>query len=137
MLGDVPADGQVESVMSDTVPESVSESGRESIDTGLESQVGDDPVGHRDEPETPGAQVEADVDDEPIEDPRVLAAIERLADLEGLPIAEQVEVFADVHARLAEALGTESDLAGNETIESTSSESVSATGQVSFGDPAS
>jgi len=67
----------------------------------------------------------------------VLAAIERLADLEGLPIAEQVEVFADVHARLAEALGTESDLAGNETIESMSSESVSATGQVSFGDPAS
>ena len=137
MLGDVPADGQVESVMSDTVPESVSESDRESIDTGLESQVGDDPVGHRDEPGTPGDHVGGEVDDEPIEDPRVLAAIERLADLEGLPIAEQVEVFADVHARLAEALGTESDLAGNETIESTSSESVSATGQVSFGDPAS
>lgn len=137
MLGDVPADGQVESVMSDTVPESVSESDRESIDTGLESQVGDDPVGHRDEPGTPGDHDGGQIDDEPIEDPRVLAAIERLADLEGLPIAEQVEVFADVHARLAEALGTESDLAGNETIESTSSESVSATGQVSFGDPAS
>ncbi len=137
MLGDVPADGQVESVMSDTVPESVSESDVESIDTGLESQVGDDPVGHRDEPGTPGDHDGGQIDDEPIEDPRVLAAIERLADLEGLPIAEQVEVFADVHARLAEALGTESDLAGNETIESTSSESVSATGQVSFGDPAS
>lgn len=45
--------------------------------------------------------------EEVIEDPRVLAAIERLADLDGLPIAEQVEVFADVHARLTEALGTE------------------------------
>jgi hypothetical protein len=137
MLGEMPTDGQVESEMSNTVSESVSESGHESIDTGLESQVGEDPVGHREKPRTPGAHIGGDIDDEPIEDPRVLAAIERLADLEGLPIAEQVEVFADVHARLAEALGTESDLAGNETIESMSSESVSATGQVSFGDPAS
>lgn len=44
---------------------------------------------------------------EAIEDPRVVAAVERLADLEGLPVAEQVEIFADIHARLAEALGTE------------------------------
>ena len=43
----------------------------------------------------------------PIEDPRVIAAVERLADLEGLPVAEQVEIFADIHARLTEALGTD------------------------------
>jgi hypothetical protein len=36
----------------------------------------------------------------------VLAALERLADLDGLPVAEAVEVFTDVHARLNEALGT-------------------------------
>lgn len=42
---------------------------------------------------------------QPIEDPRVLAALERLADLDGLPVAEAVEVFTDVHARLNEALG--------------------------------
>jgi hypothetical protein len=45
--------------------------------------------------------------EEPIEDPRVLAAMERLADATGLPVAEQVDIFADVHARLTEALGTE------------------------------
>lgn len=46
-------------------------------------------------------------DGRPIEDPRVIAAVERLADLEGLPVAEQVEIFADIHARLTEALGTD------------------------------
>ena len=43
--------------------------------------------------------------EEPIDDPRVAAAIERLEDLPGLPVAEHVEVFTDVHARLTEALG--------------------------------
>ena len=59
-------------------------------------------------------QVESDLvgaaepdDGMPIEDPRVIAAVERLADLEGLPVAEQVEIFADIHARLTEALGTD------------------------------
>lgn len=61
-----------------------------------------------------------DTDDEVIEDPRVLAAVERLADLDGLPIAEQVEVFADVHARLAEALGTENTAATPSTFDAAS-----------------
>ncbi len=50
---------------------------------------------------------EQSVEFEAIEDPRIVAAVERLADLEGLPVAEQVEIFADIHARLTEALGTE------------------------------
>lgn len=68
---------------------------------------------HRDDIEPIDDQVEP-IDDpvEPIDDPRVAAAIERLADLEGLPVAEQVEIFADIHARLNEALGTDS---GGET----------------------
>jgi hypothetical protein len=41
-----------------------------------------------------------------VEDSRVRAALERLADIDGLPVAEQVEVFADVHSRLSEALGS-------------------------------
>ncbi len=61
-----------------------------------------------------------DTDDEVIEDPRVLAAVERLADLDGLPIAEQVEVFADVHARLAEALGTENTAPTSSTFDAVS-----------------
>lgn len=63
--------------------------------------------------DTPGPQLsEADTtggvdlgEEQPIEDPRVLAALERLADLDGLPVAEAVDVFTDVHARLNEALG--------------------------------
>jgi hypothetical protein len=40
----------------------------------------------------------------PASDPRVAAAIARLADTEGRPAAEHVEVFEDVHRRLQEAL---------------------------------
>ena len=55
------------------------------------------------EADTPGG---VDLGEEQsIEDSRVLAALERLADLDGLPVAEAVEVFTDVHARLNEALG--------------------------------
>ena len=45
---------------------------------------------------------------DPIEDPRVAAAVDRLEDLSSLPVSEHVEVFADVHARLTEALGSAS-----------------------------
>lgn len=60
------------------------------------------------DPDRADAESISDVDlgeEKPIEDPRVLAALERLADLDGLPVAEAVEVFTDVHARLNEALG--------------------------------
>jgi hypothetical protein len=45
------------------------------------------------------------VSEQPIEsDPRVAAAVARLADLDGKPVAEHVEVFEDVQRRLQEAL---------------------------------
>lgn len=37
-------------------------------------------------------------------DPRVSAALERLAGLAGLPLAEQVDVFTDIQARLSAVL---------------------------------
>ena len=37
-------------------------------------------------------------------DPRVDAAMTRLADLDGKPVAEHVEIFEDVQRRLQEAL---------------------------------
>jgi hypothetical protein len=37
-------------------------------------------------------------------DPRVDDALSRLAELDALPVAEQVEVFTDIHARLAAVL---------------------------------
>lgn len=41
---------------------------------------------------------------EPTGDPRVDAALERLTELEGAPVAEHVEVYSDIHARLTGAL---------------------------------
>lgn len=41
---------------------------------------------------------------EPTGEPRVDAALDRLAELAGAPVAEHVEVFADIHARLTGAL---------------------------------
>ena len=41
---------------------------------------------------------------EPTGDPRVDAALDRLAELEGAPVAEHVEVYTDIHARLNRAL---------------------------------
>lgn len=41
---------------------------------------------------------------EPTGDPRVDAALDRLAEIEGAPVAEHVEVFTDIHARLTGAL---------------------------------
>ena len=41
---------------------------------------------------------------EPGRDPRVDDALSRLAELEQLPLAEQVEVYADIHRRLAAVL---------------------------------
>ncbi|MGB8022200.1 MAG: hypothetical protein WCF04_13305 [Candidatus Nanopelagicales bacterium] len=38
------------------------------------------------------------------EDPRVADALSRLAELDGLPLAEQVAVFSDIHQRLAAVL---------------------------------
>lgn len=71
-----------------------------------------------------------------IEDPRVLAAIERLADLDGLPVAEQVEVFADIHARLTEALGTDNAAPAGHSADAAFPRSApsTATGQVPLGD---
>lgn len=37
-------------------------------------------------------------------DPRVEDALSRLAEVDGLPLADQVEVFTDVHRRLAAVL---------------------------------
>lgn len=37
-------------------------------------------------------------------DPRVDDAVARLADVDALPVAEQVEVYADIHRRLAAVL---------------------------------
>lgn len=42
---------------------------------------------------------------EPTGDARVDAALERLLELDEVPVADHVEVFADVHARLTAALG--------------------------------
>ena len=49
---------------------------------------------------------------EPTGDPRVDAALDRLSELESTPVAEHVEIFTDVHARLTGALadlGEEAD----------------------------
>ena len=43
-------------------------------------------------------------DPESLGDPRVDAAVRRLADLSERPVAEHVEVFEDVHAQLRAAL---------------------------------
>ena len=37
-------------------------------------------------------------------DPRVADALSRLAEVEELPLAEQVQVYADIHRRLAGVL---------------------------------
>lgn len=50
---------------------------------------------------------------EPTGDARVDAALERLAELDNAPVAEHVEVFADIHARLTGALG---DTAGDDPV---------------------
>lgn len=42
---------------------------------------------------------------EPTGDARVDAALERLAELDDVPLAEHVEVFTDIHGRLTGALG--------------------------------
>ncbi|MFM9135309.1 MAG: hypothetical protein ACKOT0_07735 [bacterium] len=41
---------------------------------------------------------------EPTGDPRVDAALDRLAELDGAPVPEHVEVFSDIHVRLTGAL---------------------------------
>ncbi len=41
---------------------------------------------------------------DPTGEPRVDAALERLAELDGAPVSEHVEVFTDIHARLTGAL---------------------------------
>jgi hypothetical protein len=42
--------------------------------------------------------------DQPSADPRVDDALSRLAELDRLPLSEQVEVFTDIHRRLAAVL---------------------------------
>jgi len=42
---------------------------------------------------------------EPTGDTRVDAALERLQELDQVPIEEHAEVFGDIHARLSAALG--------------------------------
>jgi hypothetical protein len=49
-------------------------------------------------------QMPMKVAEESIDDPRVAAAIERLDDLDELPVHEHVAVFTDVQSRLTEAL---------------------------------
>ena len=49
----------------------------------------------------PGRIPDAPACDAPAsEDPRVDDALSRLAELDGMPLAEQVEVFGDIHRRL-------------------------------------
>lgn len=55
-----------------------------------------------DEPEAVGEQ--GPVAPPSTEDPRVDAALARLADTHGRPAADHVEVFEDVHRRLADSL---------------------------------
>jgi len=49
------------------------------------------------------------VSEERIDDPRVAAAIQRLEDLDDLPVHEHVAVFTDVQSRLTEALSSVGD----------------------------
>lgn len=46
---------------------------------------------------------------EPTGDTRVDAALERLQELDQVPIEEHAEVFGDIHARLSAALGDASE----------------------------
>lgn len=41
---------------------------------------------------------------EPTGDPRVDAALDRLGELDSVPVAEHVDVFTDIHGRLTGAL---------------------------------
>jgi len=45
---------------------------------------------------------------EPTGDARVDAALERLVELDEVPVTDHVEIFADVHSRLTAALGDSS-----------------------------
>jgi len=55
-------------------------------------------------------------------EPRVDAALDRLSELEGAPVAEHVEVFTDIHARLTGALADPGDdAAGGSPIRDTPS----------------
>jgi hypothetical protein len=54
-------------------------------------------------------QMPMKVAEESIDDPRVAAAIERLDDLDDLPVHEHVAVFTDVQSRLTEALSSVGD----------------------------
>jgi hypothetical protein len=54
-------------------------------------------------------QMPMKVAEESIDDPRVAAAIERLDDLDELPVHEHVAVFTDVQSRLTEALSSVGD----------------------------
>lgn len=51
---------------------------------------------------TPSSAPHAESVDAP--DPRVEDAVSRLSELDGLPLAEQVSVFADIHGRLEAVL---------------------------------
>ncbi|GAA4227432.1 hypothetical protein GCM10022254_15130 [Actinomadura meridiana] len=55
------------------------------------------------EPEVPAAPPPP-IRPDPTGDPRVDAAVARLAELGGRPVAEHVEIFEDVHQRLQELL---------------------------------
>lgn len=49
-----------------------------------------------DRPDTPGQEAAPD--------PRVVDALSRLDELDGLPLSDQVDVFTDIHRRLAAVL---------------------------------
>lgn len=53
---------------------------------------------------SPSATVGDGATAHPSPDPRVDDALSRLAEVDALPLAEQVEVFTDIHRRLAAVL---------------------------------
>lgn len=53
---------------------------------------------------TPGDLRRPELPQDGAPDPRVADALSRLDELEGLPLSDQVEVFTDIHRRLAAVL---------------------------------
>jgi len=69
------------------------------------------------DPEAAAAEVETALEVEPVRppetsDPRVDAALARLADTHGRPASDHVEVFEDVHRRLHDSLDSLASLDG-------------------------
>jgi hypothetical protein len=70
-----------------------------------QGQAGEVDAAHAEEALSPAQDPPADARPVPnTADPRVDDALSRLAEVEALPLAEQVEVYTDIHRRLAAVL---------------------------------